>query len=262
MPLWGLFESSFVWSIHESLSGMKRPFIWAHRGASCCAPENTMAAFSAALEFGVDGLELDIHLSKDGVPVVIHDETLARTTDGRGLVSDATLSQLCQLDAGGWFSLAFVGESLPTLEEVLKAFSGRLRLNLEVKAFAAGVEVLALLGRFPDAEVVVSSFDYALLKRLRSIDEKLPLAVLFYEGNWRQAIQFAVEISACAFHPVGTRVCRSMVAVCNEVGLPVSAWTVDRAPHARSLMRMGVSGLFTNDPGALCAARPRLVSQP
>lgn len=249
-------------SLYESLSGMKRPFIWAHRGASSCAPENTMAAFSSAVELGADGLELDIHLSQDGVPVVIHDESLERTTDGCGLVAGATLSQLRQLDAGGWFSSEYAGEPLPTLEEVLDVFGGRLRLNLELKEFAAGVEMLTLLHRYPDAEVVVSSFDYALLKQLRSTDENLPLAVLFYEGNWRQAIRLAVEISACAFHPVGTRVCRRMVASCKQVGLPVSVWTVDSAPHARSLMRMGVSGLFTNDPATLCLARPRLVSTP
>lgn len=249
-----------MFSINESLAGMKRPFIWAHRGASLSAPENTMAAFSAAVEHGADGLELDIHLSQDGVPVVIHDEMLERTTDGRGPVAEATLSQLRQLDAGGWFSQEFVGEPLPTLEEVLIAFSGQLCLNLELKEFAAGVEVLALLRRYPDAEVVVSSFDYVLLKRLRSIDEALPLAVLFYEGNWRQAIRFAGEISACAFHPAGNQVTRRMVAVCKQLGLPVSVWTVDQAHHARSLVRMGVSGLFSNDPDALLSARPALIS--
>jgi len=219
-----------------------------------------MAAFSAAVDSGADGLELDIHLSSDGVPVVIHDETLERTTDGHGLVSDATLSQLRQLDAGGWFSQGFVGEPLPTLEEVLRAFSGQIRLNLELKEFAAGVEVLALLRQYSDAEVVVSSFDYALLERLRSVDDALPLAVLFAEGRWRKAVRFAGEISACAFHPAGNQVSRRMVAVCKQVGLPVSVWTVDQATHARSLVRMGVSGLFSNNPGALHKARPRLIS--
>ena len=89
-----------------------------------------MAAFSAAVELGADGLELDIHLSRDGIPVVIHDESLERTTDGQGLVADASLEQLQQLDAGGWFSPEFAGESLPTLAEVLSAFSGKLRMNL------------------------------------------------------------------------------------------------------------------------------------
>jgi glycerophosphoryl diester phosphodiesterase len=239
---------------------MQRPFIWAHRGASKIAPENTMAAFSAAVELGADGLELDIHLSQDSIPVVIHDESLERTTDGRGLVANASLEQLQQLDAGGWFSPEFMGESLPTLAEVLSEFSGKLSLNLELKEFSAGVEVLSLLRQHPDAEVVISSFDYDLLKGLRSLDEALPLAVLFDDGSWRQAVRLANEISACAFHPADNLVCRRMVAACRKLALPVSVWTVDRERQARSLVRMGVSGLFTNDPGALCSARPALVS--
>ncbi|NOR49715.1 MAG: glycerophosphodiester phosphodiesterase, partial [Desulfuromonadales bacterium] len=79
---------------------MPPPFLWAHRGASCCAPENTLAAFTLAVDNGADGLELDIHLSRDGVPVVIHDETLERTTDGCGPVAEMTLQQLQRLDAG------------------------------------------------------------------------------------------------------------------------------------------------------------------
>ena len=239
---------------------MQRPFLWAHRGASKIAPENTMAAFSAAVELGADGLELDIHLSRDGIPVVIHDESLERTTDGQGLVADASLEQLQQLDAGGWFSPEFMGEPLPTLAEVLSAFTGTLSLNLELKEFSAGVEVLSLLRQYHDAEIIISSFDYDLLKGLRSLDEALPLAVLFDDGNWRQAVRFGNEISACAFHPADTLVCRRMVSACRKLALPVSVWTVDRAEQAKSLVRMGVSGLFTNDPGALRSVWPALVS--
>ena len=241
---------------------MQRPFIWAHRGASSSAPENTLAAFAAAVELGADGIELDIHLSRDGVPVVIHDESLERTTDGQGLVSDANLMQLQELDAGSWFSAAFAGESIPTLEDVLSSFAGQLHLNLELKEFAAGVEVLRLLGRYPGAKIMLSSFDYELLKRLRAIDEAQPLAVLFDKGNWRQAVSFACDLSACAFHPAVNLVNRSMVAACRDLGLPVSVWTLDLAPRVRSLVRMGVTGFFTNDPGALRSSRPVLVSVP
>lgn len=219
-----------------------------------------MAAFAAAVELGADGLELDIHLSRDGIPVVIHDESLERTTDGRGPVADASLQQLQQFDAGGWFSREFMGEPIPTLAEVLSAFSGTLSLNLELKEFSAGVEVLSLLRQHPDAEIIISSFDYGLLKGLRSLDEELPLAVLFDGGSWRQAVRFANEISACAFHPAGNLVCRRMVSACSKLALPVSVWTVDRAEQARSLVRMGVSGLFTNDPGALRSVWPALVA--
>ncbi len=120
---------------------MTRPFLWAHRGASSVAPENTMSAFAAAVACGADGLELDIHLSRDGIPVVIHDETLDRTTDGQGQVGDKTWPQLQMLDAGSWFSTDFAGESIPALENVLESFGGQVRLNLEIKEFGAGLAV-------------------------------------------------------------------------------------------------------------------------
>lgn len=233
---------------------MHRPFLWAHRGASAVAPENTLSAFAAAVASGADGVELDIHLSHDGVPVVIHDETLDRTTDGCGAVADKPLSQLRTLDAGSWFSAVFAGESIPTLEEVLSLFGGQLRLNLELKEFHAGMAVLELLRRYPEAEILVSSFDYTLLKRLRALDDNLPLAVLFDTGNWRQAVQIAQDLAACAFHPALNQVHRPMVRACTQAGIPVSVWTVDDVRVARSLARAGVAGLFTNDPETLGAA--------
>lgn len=216
-----------------------------------------MVAFTAAVEGGADGLELDIHLSRDGIPVVIHDETLERTTDASGTVAGMTLQQLQQFDAGGWFSPEFAGEPIPELEEVLKTFSGRLRLNLELKEFRAGMVVLELLDQYPDADVVVSSFYYDVLKRLRSVDRNLPLAALFEFGLWRHAVQSAKELSVNSFHPVANQVNRPMIAACMQAGLPVSVWTIDDVCVARSLIRAGVSGLFTNDPSTLNAAFTR-----
>lgn len=212
------------------------------------APENTMAAFSAAVACGADGLELDIHLSRDGIPVVIHDETLDRTTDGKGPVSDKTWPQLQMLDAGSWFSKDFAGELIPALEDVLESFGGQIRLNLEIKDFDAGMAVCELLKRHPDAACVVSSFDYLLLTRLRSVDDRLPIAVLFASGNWRRAVRFASELRAVAFHPEVWQVNRPMISACRKVKLPVYVWTVDDPEGARSLFRAGVAGVFTNHP--------------
>jgi glycerophosphoryl diester phosphodiesterase len=215
------------------------------------APENTMAAFSAAVDCSADGLELDIHLSRDGVPVVIHDETLDRTTDGRGRVCGKTWSQLQMLDAGSWFSGAYTGESIPALEDVLDTFGGRVRLNLEIKTFDAGLVVLDLLQRYPDAECVVSSFDFRLLVRLRAADDNVPIAVLFASGSWRRAVRLAADLRSVAFHPEAGQVCRPMISACRQAQLPVYVWTVDHPESARSLLRAGVAGVFTNDPLAL-----------
>ena len=106
----------------------------AHRGASAVAPPNTLAAFSKAAELGADGIEFDVHLSADGVPVVIHDFTVDATTDGHGRVAGLTVAQLKQLDAGSAFDPAFAGERIPTLEEVLRFVGGALLLNVELKS--------------------------------------------------------------------------------------------------------------------------------
>ena len=213
-----------------------------------------MVAFSAAVENGADGLELDIHLSRDGVPVVLHDETLERTTDGHGPVANQTWRQLQQLDAGSWFSSGSTGEPIPALEDVLKIFGGQLRLNLELKDFRAGEAVLDLLSRYPSADILISSFNEDLLQRLRGMDERLPLAVLLDTGNWRRAVRIALEISARSFHPGVNTVNRPMIAACVQAGLPVYVWTVDSARVARSLLRSGASGFFTNDSAGLMAA--------
>lgn len=229
-------------------------FIWAHRGASATAPENTLAAFRAAEAAGAAGIELDVHLSADGVPVVIHDETVERTTDGRGPVAALTLGQLLQLDAGSWFAPEFAGEALPTLEEVLEWVAGRLRLNLEIKAEAAAVAVLELLRRYPQVRVLVSSFDHGLLERLRARCAELPLGFLSDSPFWRRAVARAARCGATSFHPRRDRLTRPLLAACRRQGLAVFPWTVDAPPEAAALRRLGVEGLFTNDPASLIHA--------
>lgn len=235
---------------------MKKPFLWAHRGDSVRAPENTMAAFAAAVESGADGIELDVHLASDAIPVVIHDETLERTTDASGAVSWTTSRQLAGMDAGTWFSPDFSGEPIPLLTEVLESFAGRLHLNLEIKEFNAGLAVLGLLKDYPAADVIVSSFDYEVLRLLREAEPALALGVLYSAGSWRRAVRLAKGLSARSFHPVAHSVTRPMLAECARAGLLVHVWTVDSAAVARSLVRAGVSGVFTNDPVNLRMAFP------
>ena len=115
----------------------------AHRGASALAPENTIAAFERAVELGADVIELDLHMSQDGELVVIHDDTLDRTTDGSGPVHHRSLGELMRLDAGRWFGEGFAGQRIPRLDEVLDRFAGKVPLALEIKAgstFFPGIE--------------------------------------------------------------------------------------------------------------------------
>lgn len=235
-------------------------FLYAHRGASAEAPENTLAAFRRAVEVGADGIELDVHLSADGIPVVIHDETLERTTDGTGPIAAWSVGELRALDAGSWFDGHFAGEAVPTLEETLRLLSGRLRLNLEVKEPRAGLAILELLRSFPHADAVISSFDYGVLARLRRAAPELPLAMLQESGDWHRGVARAEALRAAAFHPHVDLVSRPLLAVCRRLQLPVFAWTVDAPARARALARMGAAGLFTNDPAGLRGCFPSIAA--
>lgn len=224
------------------------PFIWAHRGASGLAPENTMAAFTLAEQVGADGIELDVHLSRDGVPVVIHDETVNRTTNGRGGIVDVTQRELRELDAGSWFSSEFTGEPVPTLAEVLIWVEDRLRLNIEIKSAQAGRAVLDLLAEYPRARVLVSSFSHELLLAMRQWSPGLPIGFLIDSHFWRIALKRAVFCQAESFNPPAKHVSHLLVNACHRQGLTVFPWTVDGISHQNSLLRMGVDGFFTNFP--------------
>ena len=162
-----------------------RPLVVAHRGASGYAPENTFASFALGLEQGADLLELDVHLSRDGEPVVIHDEALDRTTDGRGLVVEHTVAELRQFDAGAWFGPQFAGQRIPTLDEVLAWARGRICLALEIKnapSFYPGIEakIAALLDRHDMLRrTLVISFDHPALRRLGGLAPGLLTGALY-----------------------------------------------------------------------------------
>jgi glycerophosphoryl diester phosphodiesterase len=229
-------------------------FIWAHRGASRRAPENTMAAFRAAEAAGADGIECDIHLSRDGIPVIIHDERVDRTTDGQGFVRKLPLRELQKLDAGSRFSRSFAGEPIPTLEKLLRWAGDRLRLNLEIKTAEAGHAVLENLSSFPHARVLISSFNHRLLEHLRRESPALPLAFLIDTPIWRRIAQKAATCGAESFHPHCEMVSWSMVVDCQRHGMAVFPWTVDDYFRILHLRRWGINGIFTNDP-ALIAKR-------
>ncbi|WP_363324389.1 glycerophosphodiester phosphodiesterase family protein [uncultured Desulfuromonas sp.] len=224
-------------------------FVWAHRGASARAPENTMAAFRQAETDGADGIELDVHLSRDGRVVVVHDDTLERTTDGRGPVEAMAAGELGVLDAGSWFAPCFQGEPLPLLEEVLAWAGERLRINVEIKTPRAGLAVLKLLRAYPSVRAMVSSFDHGLLQALRRSDSRLPLGFLTDSRLWRGTVRRAAACGAESVHPRHEFVSESLVAACRQKGLRLFAWTVDDPARLERLLKLGVDGVFSNDPG-------------
>jgi glycerophosphoryl diester phosphodiesterase len=155
----------------------------AHRGASGRAPENTIASYEAALAIGVDAIELDVHLSRDGHLVVIHDANLGRTTDGQGLVHEHTLAELKRLDAGGWFAPAFAGERIPSFEEVLERIGPRVPLQVEIKGRTDGVteatvEALRTHGLLGSA--MITSFHLDVLPLVRKLVPKAEIGALVW----------------------------------------------------------------------------------
>ncbi len=231
----------------------------AHRGASAAAPPNTLAAFEKAAELGADGIEFDVHLSADGVPVVIHDATVDATTDGSGRVPEMTLAQLKQLDAGSYFDPAFAGERIPTLEEVLETMGNRLLLNVELKStslYDDGLEraiVAQIKRRKLDERVLFSSFNPFSLRRVKRIAPHIPVGLLYVPSLplplYQILLAALVPHEAC--HPGYTTVGARYVAWARRRGYRVNVWTVDDPDEMRRLIGLGVDGIITNVPNVL-----------
>jgi glycerophosphoryl diester phosphodiesterase len=217
--------------------------VYAHRGASREYPENTLAAFQRALELGVPGIELDVHLSADGVPVVLHDETVDRTTNASGPVSAFTAADLASLDAGG-------GEGIPTLSQVIDLVAGKTRLNIEVKVADAADAVLALVANRTDLDWAISSFVWDVLRHARgtSTDAILwPLSI----GATEEAIALAQEIGATQLNLLDQAVDADIVRFLLDLGIESWIWTVNDPDRAAQLIEWGVTGICTDDPALM-----------
>ena len=255
--------------VHPLLDPSRRPVI-GHRGNRAHAPEDTLVSFAQAAALGVDALELDLHLSRDGVPVVIHDPTLDRTTDARGLVRDRTADELARVDAGARFSLdggrttPYRGQriGIPTLEHVL-AVHRELPLILEIKALEAVRPVLALLERTgAGGRVLIGSFMDAALAPFAAAGIAVSGATRSLAGLYlpallglrRAALPFQAMCIPRFFNglplPVG-----GYARLMRGAGGPVHVWTVNDRREARALWAAGVAGIISDDPAAMLAER-------
>jgi glycerophosphoryl diester phosphodiesterase len=240
-----------------------RPLRIAHRGASARAPENTLAAFREAVRLGANAIELDVHLSADGVPVVIHDDTVDRTTNGRGTVAAIAARDLRRLDAGAWFSSRFRGERIPTLEEALEFARGRCGLNIEIKApsargrraraaarstglVAPAVARAVTRARFDDL-LVVSSFSITALEQARAAMPRARLGLLVSRSlrGMRAAHR---RVRLFSVHPHVRLAAARRVRLARRLGLVVVFWTVNDVRQMRRLLALGSDGLMTDDP--------------
>lgn len=218
-----------------------------HRGAAGLEPENTLRSFERALEEGCDMIEFDVNMTADGIPVVIHDNSVARTTDGTGSVGEMTFDDISRLNAGK-------GERIPSLEEVLEAFWGRIGMNIELKGEDTGGPVASLLRMFIDerggGDVIVSSFSPINLKEFTDFGTGIPTAVLVDHIPWGSQ-EFAVLLGSSAVHPNHEFLLKAFVEECHASGLNVNSWTVDDPDDVKKCLEMGVDGIITDRPDLL-----------
>lgn len=240
----------------------RRAQIFAHRGAKSAAPENTLPAFQAALDMGVDGIELDVQCSKDGILVIMHNFTVDGTTNGVGKVGDFTAAELAQLDAGSHFGLDFAGVGVPTLDQVFDLVGNRCRVNVEVKSNdpTGGPEVDALVAtivrRNLYEQVIVSSFNPISLIKVRWMDRRVRLGLLYGEelplhlkAAWMSPI-----LRPEALHPRHTLVNAEMMAWAKSLPCAVNTWTINDVDEARRLAELGVDVIISDVPDQLLAA--------
>jgi len=238
------------------------PLVISHRGANRLAPENTLAAFKKALEFGVDGFENDVHLTADGRLVVCHDDTVDRTSDGSGLICEKTLDELRALDFGGWFSPDFEGEKIPTLEEFFDLCGPLKVVNVEIKrapdgSTAAAPAVVRLargMGVFD--KLIVSSFDMDMLQACLAEDARTRVCFLYAPNSGDVCDEiagglggFAKKYGLYAYHPFVMLVSQEYIDECRAAGVAVNAWTVNQDHGIELLRDWDADGIITDDPG-------------
>jgi glycerophosphoryl diester phosphodiesterase len=242
--------------IRSNYVGLHRPTIFAHRGSSAFAPENTFAAFTLAVDQHADAIELDAILSSDGQVVVIHDQTVDRTTNGTGRVNRLTFLELKKLDAGSHFNATFKGEKIPSLAEVFATLGNRIFINVELKNYASPGDdlpdrVVELVRKYAlEQSILFSSFNpLALLRAYRLLPE-LPLGLLTVKGNKGAVLRTWLGrlIPHQALHPAWKDVNPRMVRNNHHFGYRVHPYTVNDPSVMQNLFKAGVDGIYTDNP--------------
>jgi glycerophosphoryl diester phosphodiesterase len=238
------------------MNEQQRPLIYSHRGASAYAPENTLSAFRLAAELGADGIEFDVKVTRDGRVIVLHDQTLDRTTSGSGNFKNYDFDDLRKLDAGIKFPDKFRNERIPTLEEVFEAVGGRLSINIELTNYATPGDdliekIAAILEQVDDhSKIMFSSFNWGNLKKARNLCPDIPCGLLAMPGiaGWFSRSFLAGNVPHEAIHPYFSDVNVNYVTRIHQQGKKVNVWTINDPEEMLRLMRIGVDMIMTDDP--------------
>jgi len=239
------------------LTRLARPLLIGHRGYPAKFPENTLASFEGALQAGCDMIELDVTLTKDRKVVVIHDDTLDRTTSGKGPVKNHALSDIRALDAGSWFNPRFAAQRVPELSEVMELTEGRCMLNIEIKesAHEAGFPADAIehqvVNRVKSSgakdRVIISSFEKQILVRIAAMTDPPAVAYISDHGADRSLLEMLLAMKAFSWHPRFKVLTRDQVDMLHAAGLKVFPWTINTREEAERVLAMGVDGLICNE---------------
>ncbi len=239
------------------------PIYIAHRGLSARFPENTTAAFEAAIAAGAAMIELDVTFSRDRRLAVIHDERVNRTTNGRGPVSAHTMKQLQRLDAGSWFDPAFAGQTIPELADVLDLVNGRIAVNIEIKPEAyessnrddaVERQILDLLTeRNMLDDVIISSFSWWSLARVRSLSPAVAIGLLSARPADEHLLFWYRRLGGFSWHPDWRLVTAAQVALLHAAGARVFPYIAAGRIDSARLLAMGVDGLIVDDPSQMAA---------
>ena len=237
--------------------------VFGHRGARAYAPQNTIPAFELAVEQGAQGIELDVHRSRDGQLVIMHNFDVDETTDGSGRITEKTLAEIKALDAGSKFAPEFAGTPIPTLDEVFEAVGKRLFINVEIKSESAetdGVEqaVADCIRRHAMVtRVIISSFNPLALSRFRAALPDVPIGFLYSENSPEVVHDLIKTIPHEAYHPHDNLIDAALMADAQANGRIVNAWTVNDPARAQALVALGVAGIITDAPDVILGAFKR-----
>lgn len=241
--IWGLSGCVQESSIHTMVT--------AHRGDQATAPENTLAAFQAAIDSGADFIELDVTETKDGVLVILHDDSLQRTASLDKNIWEVTYAETQELDVGSWYSEKFAGERIPTLEEVIQLCRDKIKLNIEMKVtgneseqFEEKLVDMIVQENFQE-QCIVTSFNYETVKEVKKLEPSIQTGPILSGEGWNLADYRDMDL----FSIHEQILTKELVEEAHSMGMPVHVWTVNDEKDIRHFQEMGVDNIITNYPG-------------
>ncbi len=240
-------------------------YVFAHRGSSGTCPENTILAYKEAVEVGSDGIEIDVQYTKDNELVVIHDSTVNRTTNGKGLVKDYTLEEIKRLDAGSWFSEQFALEQIPTIEEVLAFVKEKegLLLNIELKNVVIhheGIEerVIQLVREYGlTKRVILSSFNHISLHKFSKLAPEIECAVITLDKQYKPW-DYIASVGAAGWHPQWSKIDQYIINEMKKRKHPVRIYTINRVDQMEAFLANNIDAIMTDYPGRAVQIRNKL----